>query len=308
MIFMGWATTLAIGVSCHEPPRAQPSTPHVPLETAVLDQSPDAQRDIVDLTPWAEVLTQVVRGEDVLYSKLQRGEARQTLERFIKTLEAPLPQLLAPEARLAYWINAYNALTLRHVVRYPGLKSVAEVPEGSPRYTFFKQKAHRVAGRLRSLDDIEHKILRPIFKDPRIHAALNCASRSCPPLAPTPYRAAMIHQQLNEASARFVNDSTRNELTARPPQLSKIFEWFAEDFSGEARSREAGVSGFIRRFAKPTTLKQSVFSAREGEAQEELVLTFKPYDWSLNGPAPIQKKMSKRLSSSTLKGHVDPLR
>ena len=241
--------------------------------------------DLVDLKPWAETLRLVVQGEDVLYPALRSGEpARASLDQFLEALKAPIDPSAPRAARLAYWVNAYNALTLRHVMRYPGLESVAVVPQGSPRYTFFKQKAHMVNGALRSLDEIEHQILRPIFKDPRVHAALNCASRSCPPLASTPYRAATIDAQLDTAARRFVNDSARHQLAARPPELSKIFEWFSEDFRGTSPSSHEGVIAFIKRFADPSALRGSALNQESTTAPVRVV--FKPYDWALNGPQP----------------------
>ena len=265
--------------ACHASPQAQVT------ERESARAATTHRRDLVDLKPWAETLSVVVQGEDVLYPALRSGEpARASLDQFIEALKAPIDPSAPRAARLAYWVNAYNALTLRHVMRYPGLESVAVVPQGSPRYTFFKQKAHMVNGALRSLDEIEHQILRPNFKDPRVHAALNCASRSCPPLASTPYRAATVDEQLDAAARRFVNDSARHQLTARPPELSKIFEWFGDDFRGTYPSSHEGVIAFIKRFADPSALRGSALTQESTTAPVRVV--FKPYDWALNGPKP----------------------
>lgn len=255
-------------------------------------ETPQAQRaDIIDTSPWADVLRDVVRGERVIYTQLKDPDTKAKLDHFVNALQAPLPQGASRPARLAYWINAYNALILRHVMRYPELSSVATAVPQAPRYTFFTQNIHLVAGRRRSLDEIEHHILRPHFKDPRVHAALNCASRSCPPLSATPYRAHMIDAQLNEVTRRFVNDRRRNRFDTYPPRLSKIFSWFAEDFTQDQDTKSPsssgahqGVTHFIRRFADAKNLQliENLWPKQTGAIE----LQFDEYDWALNGPRP----------------------
>ena len=127
-----------------------------------------------------------LKQDKVDYDQLKKSKHFST---FIESLQNPLPPMISAHAELAYWINAYNALTIFHVLNYwPHISSVKTVVKGSEPYLFFKARVHKVAGRYRSLDDIEHSILRVKFADPRIHAALNCASISCPPLRIKPVR------------------------------------------------------------------------------------------------------------------------
>ena len=244
---------------------------------------PAPDDDLINLAPWAQVLRWVVRDDAVDYTALHERAARRALDQFTRALEAPLPRSAPRAARLAYWINAYNALTLRHVLHFPELTSVATAVPNAPRYQFFKQRVHRVGGALRSLDEIEHQIIRPQFGDPRVHMALNCASRSCPPLSAQPYRAHTLEAQLDSAAQRFVGDALRNQLTTTPPQVSQLFRWFADDFAGFAgsdkRNAAAGVEAFIRRYA-PLRLR-STLEKKDVRSQPLLYL---PYDWSLNSP------------------------
>jgi hypothetical protein len=278
---------LIFGGLCSDVAWGQPDEVSEPTLNKADTSSSVSAQDLVDLAPWADTLKEVVRGDHVLYSKLREERVRATLDQFLRSIEAPLPSTARASSLLAYWINAYNALTLRHVLRYPRLTSVATAVPDAPRYEFFKQSVHLVAGQLRSLDDIEHQILRPQFRDPRVHAALNCASRSCPPLSPTPYLARTVHQQLDDVARRFVNDPRRNHLSATPPQLSKIFAWFVEDFQSNEqpkRSKYHGVVRFLRRFANAKNL--SIINTQWPKNLRSKDLSFKTYDWSLNGPKP----------------------
>ena len=204
--------------------------------------------------------------DKVDYNQLKKSKS---FYAFIESLRDPLPPVISTHAELAYWINAYNALTLFHVLNYwPNISSVKTVVKGSKPYLFFKERVHKVAGKYRSLDDIEHLILRVKFADPRIHAALNCASISCPPLRAQPYTAERIDQELNEQFARFVNDSTRNDLDNTPPRLSKIFKWYEEDFS-----TVGGVRRFIAKYISTSTQSRLLHAS---------TFEYLPYNWNLN--------------------------
>ena len=125
----------------------------------------------------------------------------------------------------------------------------------------------QVAGGRRSLNDIEHKILRPNFGDPRIHAAINCASFSCPELAPEAYVASRLDTQLDAAMRAFLLDPQRNRVFDAPPRLSKIFDWFSEDFGDS-------VWAYVRGQLTPEERARTQAGAKP---------KYLDYDWSLNG-------------------------
>lgn len=237
--------------------------------------------DVISHSKWNDVLSIIVTEQGrVEYPLLFKPKIKENFISYLKLLEAPIPKKLSRRAALSYWINAYNALTVRHVLRYPKLKSVATAVAGAERYHFFKQAVHLVAGKLRSLDEIEHRIIRPTFRDARVHVALNCASVSCPKLPVRAFTAQTVDLMLDQLSIDFVNDPSRNVVNKTHLELSNIFNWYREDFrvasghhSSNLSSDLTGVREFIRRYS---TLEQSPSAA----------MSFKPYDWSLNGPPP----------------------
>jgi len=119
-------------------------------------------------------------------------------------------------------------------------------------------------------DDIEHNILRPRFKDPRVHFAINCAAKSCPPLRSEPYREDELDQQLDEMTRAFVNDLKSNRLEDHTLYVSSIFKWFTEDFNKD-------IVGFFLKYAKGD-LKEQLEANRE-----KIKVKYLDYDWSLNG-------------------------
>jgi len=119
------------------------------------------------------------------------------------------------------------------------------------------------------LDHIEHELLRKQFKDPRVHFAINCASMSCPPLQPQPYTGDRINEQLNEATRAFINDVSSNRLDGEILTVSKIFDWFSEDFGKD-------ILAFFIRYADDP-LKSELTGK-----QKKIRIVFNRYDWSLN--------------------------
>ncbi len=177
---------------------------------------------------------------------------------------------LTGDEELAFWINAYNAITLNEVLkRYP-LESVRPRFLGLPVTTFFTKKEHTVNGEAYSLDDIENNVLRKLG-EPRIHFAINCASTSCPVLRPEAYRAEVLGQQLDEQAVTFVNDPARNRFDAETKQasLSKIFDWFKKDFDAVG-----GVPSYLSQFATG--------DAKTVLESDQLSIEYLTYNWALN--------------------------
>ncbi|MGH7162453.1 MAG: DUF547 domain-containing protein, partial [Planctomycetota bacterium] len=168
---------------------------------------------------YADVLTAAVKRDGVDYVELRRQRGK--VERHVRSLEKADAGAAKP---LAFWIDAYNALTLHRVLE--------TIPESGPYSVrdvegFWTKRTWEVAGRKVTLDLIEHEILRKELRDPRIHFAINCASRSCPPLAPVPYaEAADLDQALSRAARAYLADRARNrfDAPARTAELSQLFE------------------------------------------------------------------------------------
>lgn len=169
----------------------------------------------------------------------------------------------------AFWINAYNASVLALVRDARPKESIREV-EGA-----FDGKTFVVAGRRLTLDAIEHQVLRPTFADPRIHAVLVCAARSCPLLEERAFTERDLDERLEAAARRFAADPARNrwEPALRVLRVSRIFEWFGDDFVARyapGADREAAIRGFFTRM---------LGIAIPAEARVE----WADYDWRLNG-------------------------
>jgi len=227
-----------------------------------------------DQEAWTAVLGRYVRNGFVDYAGLER-DGQPALDAYLRTLEtvAGRQSGWSREQRLAYWINAYNAYTIRLILdNYPleTIRSIGFLPGAAFRQRFIPLGPE---GAEMTLDDIEHRILRPEFEDARIHFAIVCASVSCPSLQSQAYRAGEIDAQLDAAARQFLADDTKNRLDPSSATLflSSIFDWFREDFERDAGSLEAYVGRFLGESAA-STLRNGEFRTR-----------FLDYDWSLNG-------------------------
>ncbi len=139
--------------------------------------------------------------------------------------------------RFAYWINAYNAFTIKIVIKNYPLESIKDIGGSVYRInTTWAIKFINIGEQTYSLDNIEHDILRPKFKDARVHVAVNCASESCPPLYNHSFEADKIDSQLDEIFKAFLKDTERNKITKDKIEISKIFKWFSGDFKRDASS------------------------------------------------------------------------
>jgi hypothetical protein len=177
----------------------------------------------------------------------------------------------ARDQQLAYWINLYNALTIMVVLEHYPVASIRDIDISPGLFSDgpWGAKLIMVEGEKLSLDDIEHRILRPIWRDSRIHYAVNCASLGCPNLQPEPFKAATFDAQLDAAARAYVNDPRGVTIDNGRIIVSSIYDWFEEDFGGT----EQGVLGHLERFAEPQ-LRQRLEGTSSIDGYE--------YDWSLN--------------------------
>lgn len=172
------------------------------------------------------------------------------LEQYLKLISenAPDRKTWSKNQQLAYWINAYNAFTVKLIVdNYPtksirdlGPKLKIPLVNDVWHYQFFK-----IGGVDSSLDEIEHSILRKEFDEPRIHFAINCASVSCPPLLNEAFVAEKLESQLQKVTIAFINDPTRNKITPDQAQISSIFSWFQGDFT-----KKGTLISFLNQYSK----------------------------------------------------------
>jgi hypothetical protein len=167
----------------------------------------------------------------------------------------------------AYWINAYNAYTIQLIIRYYPLRSIKDIGN-SIQVPFVNTpwdlKFIRIGNHTYDLNNIEHDILRENFDDPRIHFAIVCASRSCPKLLDAAYEAAKLHQQLDQQTRVFLKDESRNKISNDEASVSKIFDWFEDDFT-----RKGSLINFLNQYS-------------EVRIDEKAKISYLPYDWGLN--------------------------
>ncbi|MCC7241533.1 MAG: DUF547 domain-containing protein [Acidobacteria bacterium] len=223
---------------------------------------------------WTAILATYDSSGGVDYEGLlQRGQP--ALDVYLDALAAAVPDergWTRPE-RMAYWINAYNAFTVRLVLDHYPLKSIRSIgflPYAAFRKSFIPLGAD---GKKISLNTIENDVLRTQFADPRVHFALVCASKGCPALRSEAYRADVLDAELDDAARRFLADTSKNQWDAasRTLRLSSIFRWYREDFE-----RAAGtVPQFVARYAPP-----AMAGALAGTPPR---IAYLEYDWSLNG-------------------------
>jgi hypothetical protein len=191
------------------------------------------------------------------------------LNQYLKQLSDNAPQnSWSREDQLAYWINAYNAFTVQLIIRNYPLKSIKDI--GSKVKIPFVNtpwdlKFIRIGKEKFDLNNIEHSILREKFKEPRIHFAIVCASVSCPRLLNEAYEGHKLNQQLDAQSRDFINEKSRNIITANAVQFSQIFNWFRGDFT-----RNGTLTDFINRYSNVKINKNARIS-------------FLDYNWNLNG-------------------------
>ncbi len=169
----------------------------------------------------------------------------------------------------AYWINLYNAVTVDIVLEHYPLESIRDISAGLFSSGPWKLELVSVDGKDLSLDDIEHRILRPIWRDPRIHYAVNCASLGCPNLQPRAFTAANTEELLERGAREFVNHERGARIVDGRLEVSSIYEWFDEDFGGNDR----GVIEHLRRYAEPALATALEGIDRIGDDS---------YDWRLN--------------------------
>lgn len=219
---------------------------------------------------YGELLRQYVKDGQVNYTGLKKKEDQ--LDVYLDYLAITEPTQMAENDRFAFYINAYNAYTIKLILK--NFKNGQPPSSIKDIGSFFSKpwsiKFVKIGGKTYTLDNIEHDILRPTFKDPRVHFAVNCASRSCPPLISVPYSGAKLDQQLDAGTRAFINNEQENRLEGTTLYVSSIFKWFKEDFQN-------GPVGFFEIYGQGELKKE--LAAKK----DRIKVKYLDYDWSLNG-------------------------
>ncbi len=219
---------------------------------------------------------------------------REQLDAFAKRLETLEPTVYSgwdEQKKIAFWLNAYNGFTLKAIIDHYPIKSsffkARLYPKNSIRQIsgVWDKLKFPVMGRKRTLDEIEHEILRKEFNEPRIHMALVCAAMGCPPLRNEPYTGELLDEQLNDQASRFLKNPLRFRVDRKKKRvyLSPIFKWFGEDFI-----RTYGTDHKFRNYDKDERAVLNFVSGYLSEeiqnylTDQELSVKHLDYDWSLN--------------------------
>ncbi len=205
------------------------------------------------------------------YGKVSDVDSQQ-LGQYIDSLTALKISDFNRNEQQAYWINLYNALTVDVVLQEYPVESIRDISSGLFSSGPWGRDLVVVEGEELSLDDIEHRILRPIWKDPRIHYAVNCASIGCPNLQVRAFTTSNMETQLNKAARDFINHPRGATVDNGKLRVSSIFDWFEADFGGN----EAGVIAHLRQYAGPR-LRNSLAGISSIDDDD--------YDWNLNDTA-----------------------
>ena len=195
---------------------------------------------------------------------------RTALAGYLRAMQAIDPRRLARDEQLAYWINLYNAVTVQVILDHPGVRSIRDIKSGLFSVGPWQLPLARVDGQSLSLDAIEHRIVRPLFRDRRVHFALNCASLGCPDLAARAFTGATIDADLAAAQRTFLAHPRAIRFSADSLVLSSLFDWYREDFA----AAETGVIKYLAANAPAATAAR--LQAFRGTISYA-------YDWSLNG-------------------------
>lgn len=192
----------------------------------------------------------------VNYNGFKKDEAK--LNAYLSTLEKTrIEKNWSRNKKLAFWINAYNAFTIKLILKNYPLKSIMDLNNGKP----WDVKWIKIDQRTLSLNNIENDIIRPKFNEPRIHFAVNCAAKSCPPLLNKAWTSSNLNSNLERQTKSFINNSKYNTITANNVEVSKIFDWYGKDFGD--------LSAYLNKYSKTKIGKGTS-------------VNFKAYNWELN--------------------------
>ena len=223
----------------------------------------EQKEEIVKLNPapshmiWDELLKKYVSSTGKVNYKGFKSDASR-LDEYLNLLsQNPIQEQWTRNQIMAYWINAYNAFTVKLIVNNYPTSSITNLHNGKP----WDVKWIDLGGKKYSLNQIENDILRPVYKDPRIHFAVNCAAKSCPPLLNRAWTAGTLNEYFEKQAKAFINNSSFNDIEANAVEISKIFEWYKGDFGD--------LIAYLNQYANVSI-------------NADAPIKYKEYDWALN--------------------------
>ncbi len=236
----------------------------VELEPTVVPEKENDGKKEIEIVPvapsheiWNDLLKNYVSSTGkVNYKGLSAN--RSQLESYLQLLaENPEHNSWSSFEKMAYWINAYNAFTVKLIVDNYPLGSIMELYGGKA----WDEKWIKLGEKTYTLNNIEHDILRPRYKDARIHFAVNCAAQSCPPILNRAWTSTQLNSFFEQQARKFVNDPKFNQIKADEVAISKIFEWYAEDFGN--------IIDYLNKYSKV-------------KINSDAKVTYLEYNWDLN--------------------------
>ncbi|AWW00733.1 DUF547 domain-containing protein [Arcticibacterium luteifluviistationis] len=240
------------------------------LSSCFAIDSPESTAAPISHSIWDGLLKKHVDAKGFVdYGGFAKDEAQ--LDKYLALVSKSAPaSSWSTNEKLAYWINAYNAFTVKLILdnadqNISSIKDIGSKIKIPFVNTPWDVKFIKIGGKEMDLNNIEHGIVRKQFKEPRIHFALVCAAKSCPPLRNEAFVASKLSAQLDDQGVRFINDSFKNEVSASKMNVSKLFDWYGGDFK-----KTDDIENWINKYAKT-------------KAKKGTEVTYKEYYWGLNG-------------------------
>jgi len=222
--------------------------------------SPEGKQSVISHETWNLLLSKcMIAGGKVNYRAFVAKKTE--LQSYLEMLQQNPPQTnWSRYEKMAYWINAYNAFTVKLVVDHYPINSIRDLNNGNP----WDNEFLSIGDKKYSLNNIENDMLRKQFTDARIHFAVNCASQSCPRLFNQAFTAENVDKQLTQLAKEFINDPAKNKINADKAEVSQIFNWYKDDFT------------------KTGTLADFLNTYSTTKINSTAAISFLEYDWSLN--------------------------
>ena len=262
--------------------------PESSLVDPVFEINDPYSANAVDHSTWDCLLSRYMVTDSVGIRRLRYGavtpEDHNALKGYLQNLQSVDTRTLNRNEQLAFWFNLYNARTVDIVLDNYPIRSIRQIKTKFTDFVgpFDDPGAVTVLGKPLSLNDIESGIVRPVWKDPRIHYALNCASYGCPNLSPQAWTAADLDARLNTAAYEYINSNRAVRRGVLGVRVSKIFKWYKDDFGGN----DEAVLNHLRQYSNPST-QQKLYR------QQNIRGYF--YDWSLNDGKVTRRRLFERV-------------
>ncbi|MFT5718450.1 MAG: hypothetical protein ACI9T7_002657 [Oleiphilaceae bacterium] len=252
---------------------------HASFATETKDwlSSDETNKTIIEHRLWQNILDKYLvsnasSGVNLFDYKQVSSIDKLTIEKYLKNLQVKDPRTYNKAVQKAYWINLYNALTVQLILDNYPVESITKLGDKFFSFGPWDDEATKVAGAALSLNDIEHKILRPIFKDPRIHYAVNCASYSCPDLSSQAFTSSNTEQLLEKGAHDYINHQRAVMFEGNDLLLSSIYDWYLVDFGDNSASL---LKHLMQYAAGDLKQKLIIFDVKSDNIDHH-------YDWQLN--------------------------